>query len=292
MYYFDLYSKFYLYICVAMEKYKRLIIGNTELTCQSFSNKMPIRLEQGGLFLCQSGHADILIDLKRFHITVNDMVVAFPHTVVQVLNYSKDCDGIIIGADLNFFTSIQISDKPSYYLYIKENPCISLKKEEWDKIIFLYNMLLRESSNMEHPFRQKIDESIMKIITYEIAAIYFKRKPISQQPRSRNEKSFQQFIFSLFNNVDTHRTLEFYATEQSITPRHLSMVVKQMSGITAGEWIVSCTIANIKSKLQDDNLSITNISDEMNFPNPSFFSQYFKKYTGISPKEYRKNIRQ
>lgn len=163
-------------------------------------------------------------------------------------------------------------------------------KAEWSKIISLHDMLLRESTNMDHPLRKEIDECMMRMIVYEIAAIYLKRKPIIQQKRSRNEKIFQQFIFSLFNNFHVHRTLEFYATEQSITPRHLSMVVKQMSGLTAGEWIINCTITNIKSKLQDQSLSVMEISDEMNFPNPSFFSQYFKKYTGITPKEYRKSI--
>lgn len=280
---------FYYYICVVMENNMHMAIGYTELSCQNVNTRMPIRLEQGGLFLCQSGHADIVVDLKRYHITEDDMVVAFPYSIVQILDQSSDFDGNILAADVNFFASIQISGKSSYYLYVKENPCISLTEEEKAKIVSLHGMLTRESANTEHPLRREIDECLKKMIVYEVAAIYIKRKPIVQQPRSRNEKIFEQFIFLLFNNFHIHRALEFYAFEQSITPRHLSSIVKKMSGMTAGEWIVTCTIANIKAKLQDANLSIANISDTLNFPNPSFFSQYFKKYAGISPKEYRKN---
>lgn len=272
-----------------MENLKHMIIGKTEVICQDLNARMPIRLEQGGLFLCQSGHADIVIDLKRFHITAGDMVVAFPYTILQILDHSDDFNGNTLAANVNFFASIQINDKSSYYLYLKENPCISLVEEERKKIVSLHDMLLRETANTEHPLRREIDECLMRMTAYEVAAIYIKRKPIVQQPRSRNEKIFEQFIFSLFNSFHIHRILEFYATEQSITPRHLSTIVKQMSGMTAGEWIVTCTIANIKAKLQDNSLSIMEISDAMNFPNPSFFSQYFKKYAGISPKEYRKN---
>lgn len=272
-----------------MENMKHMVIGYTEFSCRNLNTRIPIRLEQGGLFLCKRGQADIVIDLKRFHLTVGDMVVVFPYTIVQILNQSEDFDGNILAADVNFFASIQISDKSSYYLYVKENPCISLIQEEWEKIVSLHTMLLCENANAEHPLRREIDECLMKMIVYEVAAIYIKRKPITQQPRSRNEKIFEQFIFSLFNNFHIHRALEYYATEQSITARHLSTIIKQMSGMTAGEWIVTCTIANIKSKLQDNNLSIAEISEQMNFPNPSFFSQYFKKYTGVSPKEYRKS---
>ena len=273
-----------------MKNYNHLFTGNAESACRNLKlTNMPVRLEQGGLFLCHNGYADIVIDLKQYHITAGDIVIAFPYSVVQTIGYSEDFDGNTIGADNSFFASIRIPDKSAYYLYIMENPCISLSEEEWGKIISLHDRLLREHADEGHPLRREIDECIMKMIAYEIVAIYLKRKPLTQQSRSRNERIFREFIFSLSNNYHLHRTLEFYAAAQSITPRHLSMVVKQVSGQTAGEWITSCTIMNIKSKLQDRNLSIKEISNGMNFPNPSFFSQYFRKYAGITPKEYRKN---
>lgn len=274
-----------------MKNYSHLFIGNAESTCRNLNiTNMPVRLEKGGLFLCQQGHADIVIDLKQYHITAGDIVVAFPYAVVQTISYSEDFDGNTLGADVSFFASIQIPDKSSYYLYMMENPCISLVEEEWSKIVSLHDRLLNEHADEGHPLRREIDECMMKIIAYEIVAIYLKRKPLTQQPRSRNERIFQEFIFSLFNNYHIHRSLDFYAAQQSITPRHLSTIVKQMSGQTAGEWIISCTIMNIKSKLQDKGLSVKVISDEMNFPNPSFFSQYFKKYAGVTPTEYRQGM--
>lgn len=274
-----------------MKNYSPLFIGDAESTCRDLNiTDMPVRLEQGGVFLCQRGHADIVIDLKQYHITAGDIVVAFPYTVIQTMGYSEDFDGSSLRADVSFFASIQIPEKSSYYLYMMENPCISLREEEWSKIVALHDRLVSEHADEQHPLRREIDECMMKIIAYEIIAIYLKRKPLTQQARSRNERIFQEFIHSLFNNYHAHRSLEFYATAQSITPRHLSMIVKQMSGQTAGEWIISCTITNIKSKLQNKSLSVKEISDEMNFPNPSFFSQYFKKYTGETPTEYRKNI--
>ncbi len=274
-----------------MKNYSPLFIGDAESTCKDLNiTDMPVRLEQGGVFLCQRGHADIVIDLKQYHITAGDIVVAFPYTVIQTMDYSEDFEGSALRADVSFFASIQIPEKSSYYLYMMENPCISLREEEWSKIVALHDRLLSEHAEEQHPLRREIDECMMKIIAYEIIAIYLKRKPLTQQARSRNERIFQEFIYSLFNNYHVHRSLEFYATEQSITPRHLSMIVKQMSGQTAGEWIISCTVMNIKSKLQNKGLSIKEISDEMNFPNPSFFSQYFKKYAGVTPTEYRKNI--
>ncbi|MDR2084403.1 MAG: helix-turn-helix domain-containing protein [Bacteroidales bacterium] len=43
----------------------------------------------------------------------------------------------------------------------------------------------------------------------------------------------------------------------------------------------------IKLLLKSTELSIQEISNELNFPNPSFFCKYFKSRVGMSPKEYR-----
>ncbi len=264
---------------------------HTEIDISNFKNYfcigMPSRLDEGGLCLCRSGEADIVIDMKQYRITKGDMIVAFPFSVLQILRISDDFRGFLIGSDLTFFANIKIPDKSSYYLYIKDNPCISMTVSEAGKILTLFDYLLRENEDRGHPLRAEINESILRIIAYEIAAIYLKRKPLNQQPRSRSTMIFQKFIFSLFSNSSSQRSLEHFALEQSITPRHLSMVVRRVSGQTAGEWINNCMILNMKAKLQNETLTIRQISEEMNFPNPSFFSQYFRKYTGISPREFR-----
>ncbi|MBR0339905.1 MAG: AraC family transcriptional regulator, partial [Alistipes sp.] len=44
----------------------------------------------------------------------------------------------------------------------------------------------------------------------------------------------------------------------------------------------------IKNMLRHSKLSIQQISNELNFPNPSFMGQYFKRITGLTPGEYKK----
>ena len=255
-----------------------------------FDMEMPVRLVEGGLFLCQGGTIDIVIDMKQYRIEKGDLVVAFPFSVIQIHYRSDDFKGFLISTDINFFETIQIPNRSSYFLYIKENPCITLTEEEGRKLLFFYETLLNENKNQAHPLRNEIDECLLKIIAYEIATAYLRRKPITQQLQPRKEMIFHQFIFSLFNNYRKHRSLEFYATEQSITPRYLSIIVKQVSGQTAAEWISRCVIMNMKTRLQDITRSIQEISEEMNFPNPSFFSQDYRKYTGLTPKGYRETI--
>lgn len=75
-----------------------------------------------------------------------------------------------------------------------------------------------------------------------------------------------------------------------LTPKHLSEVVKQVSGRTAGQWITTLVMIEIKSLLSNTSLSIKEITDEMNFPNQSFLGKYFKNIEGISPSDFRRNL--
>lgn len=270
-----------------MANFQQLLMLSGEAAHDTFGSGMPTRLDIGGLFLCTDGSGDVVIDMKQYPIKKGDLIVAFPYTIVQLLRHDTNFDGYIVGVDLNFFGMIQIPDKSSYYLYIKENPCISLEEDEQSSILQLHNMLVKEKNRTDHPLKNEIEECLLKMLAYEIAGTYLKRKPITQQVCSRNDEIFQQFIYSLFINVRFRYPVSHYASEQSITPRHLSMVVKEVSGQTAGDWVRDCTIMNIKLLLQDFSLSINQVSDSFHFPNPSFFSQYFKKYTGVTPKEYR-----
>jgi AraC-like DNA-binding protein len=44
-----------------------------------------------------------------------------------------------------------------------------------------------------------------------------------------------------------------------------------------------------KALLKSTNMTIQQISDELNFPNQSFFGKYLQRIVGVSPKEYKKS---
>lgn len=105
--------------------------------------------------------------------------------------------------------------------------------------------------------------------------------------RSRKEHIFERFYESLIESYQAERSVRFYADRLCLTPKHLSGVVKEVSGKTVGEWIDDFVILEAKALLNSSSLSIQEISDRLNFANQSFFGKYFKHYTGLSPKEYR-----
>ena len=74
-----------------------------------------------------------------------------------------------------------------------------------------------------------------------------------------------------------------------ISPKYLSLVVKQISGRTALEWIENYVTMELRVALKNSTKSIKEIAEDMNFPNQSFLGKYFKEHVGMTPSEYRKS---
>lgn len=118
-------------------------------------------------------------------------------------------------------------------------------------------------------------------------ALYRQYADRHQQTLTREQTIFDRFIDLVNQYAITEHQITFYADKMCLTERYLGTVVRQASGITAKEWIDRAIIVRIKAELHHSDKTVARISDEMNFPNPAFFSKYFKRLTGMTPFEYR-----
>ncbi len=247
----------------------------------------PTLVYGGGFMMCVAGSCNVTINAKTYYVESFDLVVISPYSVVQVENISPDFDCSIIGVELDFFSHIDIPNKGDYFINIRSHPSIRLSQSESNEILELKALLVREEKNNQQPLFSEIHTSILKIITFKIMAIYTNREPNHEMVQKRNEEILNSYIFDLLKFNHRERKVEFYAQRQSITPSHLSRCVKATVGKNASELIVESVINNIKIRLQDPSLLISQIAEEFHFNSSSEFSQYFKKYTSISPRAYR-----
>ena len=122
---------------------------------------------------------------------------------------------------------------------------------------------------------------------YEMMDIRMAHCEMQEHRQSRREEIMARFILSICKHFHTERQVSFYAKELCITPKHLSSVVKETSGRTAGEWIDHYVIMEAKMLLASTDMTVQEISSRLNFANQSFFGKYFKHHTGDSPTEFR-----
>jgi len=100
-------------------------------------------------------------------------------------------------------------------------------------------------------------------------------------------KNFQKLIEANYIKLKLPKD---YANLLYITPNHLNAVCKDLLGMQAGEVIRNRTILEAKRLLTNAQLNITEIAFKLNFSDNSYFTKFFKKFEGITPEEFRKNI--
>lgn len=104
----------------------------------------------------------------------------------------------------------------------------------------------------------------------------------------RNELLRERFWELLLKNCKAHRDVGYYARELCITPDYLSKVVREYDGQSAMKWVVNAVITEAKILLRQPEKTINQIASELNFTDQSTFGKFFKRYTGQSPKQFRK----
>lgn len=133
----------------------------------------------------------------------------------------------------------------------------------------------------------EIVKGILFSMLMEIMTIYTKREETSFTPFSRMEEITNQFFKKLRMNYKEERSVGFYAEQLYITSKHLSHVIKQITGKGILFWVHEAVIVESKMLLKATNMTIAQISDEMHFANPSFFCKFFKEHTGMTSMELR-----
>lgn len=138
------------------------------------------------------------------------------------------------------------------------------------------------------PHRVEIARHLAQAAAYIESGISQKYKTPLEFRKTRQDSIFGQFIDYVRQYHTKERSINFYADKLCLTPKYLSSVIKNYTGKVAHDWINEFVIEKAKALLKSSNLTIQQISDELNFPNQSFFGTYFKRHVGLCPKEYIK----
>ena len=101
----------------------------------------------------------------------------------------------------------------------------------------------------------------------------------------------KQFIALLATGIScTERDVSYYARRLNVSPKYLSATIKRLTGHSVTSYIDRYTVPILKELLNDERLSLSQISDRMNFSSLSYFSRYCTKHLGQSPSDYRQSL--
>lgn len=111
---------------------------------------------------------------------------------------------------------------------------------------------------------------------------------ISERKRPRfSHQTVNKVILYINDEVETELSVEEIAKYLQVSTSHLSRIFREHVGITLVEYLNVRRVEESQYYLRNTNKSILDISKQYHFCNQSYFTRIFKKYTEVTPKQFR-----
>ena len=115
--------------------------------------------------------------------------------------------------------------------------------------------------------------------------------PLEGDSNSRQYDVYRKFLSLLNKYAIEHRTVQFYANTLNISSKYLSFVCTSYSKKNASSWIDEAVIQKAQAMMLVHHYSLSETCEALHFSTISSFSRYFKRVTGLTPKEFVKQGR-
>lgn len=261
----------------------------------SISNEdmFPLRIDALLIALSTEGTGKIGIDLREYELKRNSLIVIQPKNYIYLSQFGNQfkCSVAVCSKHLVEDVLPKLTDILPLLIHHRTEPVTQLSEEEADGIRLFYDFLRKKLKGPKTRFLQQKIRSMLQATLYEMMDINDQRSSmLEESSRTRKEEIMAKFILAVSEEFRTQRQVAYYAQKLCISPKHLSSVVKEISGRTAGDWIENYVVMESKVLLKTTDMTIQEIALYLNFANQSFFGKYFKQHTGLSPTAYRKKF--
>lgn len=99
---------------------------------------------------------------------------------------------------------------------------------------------------------------------------------------------FSRFCHLIEAHFTEHRTIDAYASEIGLTSAHLNALCRQAVDKSALQLVHERLLLEAKRSLVYTARTISQVADSLGFSDPAYFTRFFKRQTGLSPKAFRK----
>lgn len=271
--------------------YKGLLMISDHIA-QEYLFEEPCRIDAVLILVCLRGRLEYEVNLEHNVVTESSILVSMPENIVQFQGAENlEAYAILISSDLLNSLPMDMMQLANSYLPIKHHFHATVPLEQLAPLIPFYH-LIRFSLSKTSPETDDIVRSLLQAFLLSILGLMREKQvavtDIDLTSTKGSRQLFERFMDALTHYHQQERTVQFYADKLCITPKYLSMVVKNYSGKSPSDWICDYVIAEAKSLLHYSHLSAQEVAFRLNFPSQSAFGKFFKQKTGYSPREYDK----
>ena len=227
------------------------------------------------------------IDFDRFEVHPFQLYAMVPGQVHH-WDFEGKVEGYVINFSASFFHPFLL--RPDYieeFTFFQgqaQQSVLTIPEQMRARLADLFEEMVALMSSVRMLDLDKLRVLALKLFL-DLASL---QEPAKPSPLSYNVVLLRNFRKLVEKHYSELRLPKDYAALLYITPNHLNSICSDLLGQSAGTVIRNRVILEAKRLLVNPELSVAAIGDVLNFKDNSYFSKFFKKYTGVTPEAFRK----
>ena len=241
------------------------------------------------LFICHSGFSRVLYDMREVVFRSNEVAMILPNHIIHPIECSPDYSITVIIHSIAFEQEMTRERMTHDRNKFHASPSCMLTDEEMAQYMKAVELLeiISETPVSRYPHRHDMLLAQTDIMTDMLDAC---RRDMDQdaKPIDRNRSIFNVFCNQVAIHYREEHEVAFYAENAHLTTRHFSVIIKEVIGLSASDFIEQYLATRAKNLLSSrPDLSVQQISDHLGYADSSSFCRFFKRATGLSPRYFR-----
>ena len=255
-----------------------------------------IKVDGSVFLLLAKGKMHINFNFEEYD-AVAPAAISFPHgTMIRLSSDDfSEVDAYLLGYTHTFLQEVNISFSAvsGEAILGRRNPVMELKEREASQLLRYFSLI---RSSITDQFNIQLTKHIVSSLTsamfYQMMLLLYKQIDTTANDQNmgpRRSSYVHDFLKLVHLYYTRERSVNFYASQLFISPKYLSLLVKEATGRSAARWIDHFVITEAKNLLKYSGKNIQQVAYALNFSNQSSFGKYFKHLTGMSPTDFQKS---
>lgn len=253
-------------------------------------NLPPLRIMNYAFGLILTGTATEIIGLQTYPVKPYSVVFTFPGQIISYGDPSPDLSFLYCVLDEDFMTNPHLNRTllNSFGFFRTEGRPVFDVPVPTGQLI--HGLL--KNIQTEYEDRSLDYEVMIRLYVHEILILInraYAPEGTHGPLLNRGQVISRDFKELVSQHYLTKKQVRAYADLLSITPRHLSEMIKTHTGLPPSHWVLTMEMLEAKFQLTYSTRTIAEIADYLGYRDPAYFGKVFKKHTGLSPQQYRES---
>jgi AraC family transcriptional activator of pobA len=233
----------------------------------------------------REGTARIRLD-DRHHQMRAGQVLAVPQMCIHGFHFARHAGGHVVTLAYPLLEKIsrQLGDDIAALTGARMHALA--EDEESAQVRLAFSLIDSEYKRNAHYRDLQIESLLGTILIWMMR----RSRPVHSEPArfvSRGSRHFGAFCQLVEERYGGHHSVAYYAEKLGITAAHLNVLCRRAAGKSALELIHERMLLEAKRNLVYTSMTVSVVSYTLGFSDPAYFTRFFKRRTGLAPKDFR-----